>query len=85
MTEVAAYAADSSNAPEYCNTVRSIEWRTQLPIAVSSEMGFAGLVRHDQRTLLASRGMWNGSDECVVRPRGGVAFWRQPVFNEGVN
>ncbi len=38
--EVAAYAADPSNAPEWYVNIKSIDWRTPLPVAVGSRMDF---------------------------------------------
>jgi hypothetical protein len=40
ITEVAAYAGDPSNAPEWYANIKSIKWRTEPPIAVGSEMDF---------------------------------------------
>jgi hypothetical protein len=38
--DVAAYAGDPSNAPEWYANIRSVEWRTDPPVRVGSEMDF---------------------------------------------
>lgn len=38
--EVAAYAGDPTNAPEWYANIRSIEWRTPPPIGVGSRLDF---------------------------------------------
>jgi hypothetical protein len=40
VEEVAAYAGDPTNATEWYANITSIEWRTEPPLAVGSEMDF---------------------------------------------
>ena len=40
VDEVAAYAGDPGNAPEWYANIRSVEWRTEPPVRVGSRMDF---------------------------------------------
>lgn len=40
VADVAAYAGDPANAPEWYANIRSVQWRTEPPVRVGSEMDF---------------------------------------------
>ena len=47
--EVAAYAGEPGNAPEWYANIASVEWRTEPPVTIGSEMDF--VARFLGRTL----------------------------------
>jgi len=40
LADVATYAGDPSNAPEWYGNIKSVQWRTEPPVAVGSQMDF---------------------------------------------
>ena len=40
LAEIAAYAGDPTNAPQWYINIKSVEWKTQAPIRVGSQMDF---------------------------------------------
>ena len=40
LAEVAGYAGDPSNAPEWYANIDAVEWQTQPPLAVGSRIAF---------------------------------------------
>lgn len=50
VDEVAAYAGDPRNAPEWYANIHSVEWRTEPPVRVGSKMDF---VAHFLRKRIA--------------------------------
>lgn len=40
LAQVAAYAGDPSNAPEWYANIKTVEWETDPPVAVGSRMAF---------------------------------------------
>jgi uncharacterized membrane protein len=38
--EVSAFAADPTNAPQWYTNIESVEWETEPPVAVGSQMSF---------------------------------------------
>ena len=62
LDEVAAYAGDPGNAPEWYANISSVEWQTPPPVAVGSRMDFVASFLH-----AASPGEWPQPDPKTSR------------------
>lgn len=74
IAEVAAYAADPTNAPHWYANIRSIDWQTAPPVAVGSRMDFVAhflgrrlaytyeVVELDPKSSCHAHGRWPVSD-----------------------
>jgi uncharacterized protein YndB with AHSA1/START domain len=65
--EVAAYAADPSNAPQWYANIESITWRTDPPVAVGSRMDFVARFLGRRLAYTYEVAEWVPGERLVMR------------------
>lgn len=65
--EVAGYAADPSNAPQWYANIESVEWRTPPPLAVGSRLDFVARFLGRRLAYTYEIVEWMPGEQLVMR------------------
>lgn len=77
LADVAAYAGDPSNAPEWYANIQSVEWRTPPPLDVGSRMDFVARFLGRQLSYTYEVVDLVAEERLVMRTAQGPSPWRQ--------
>ena len=69
--DVAAYAADPTNAPEWYANISSVEWRSPPPVAVGSRMDFVASFLGRRLAYTYEVAEWQPGRRLVMRTADG--------------
>ncbi|NGN95830.1 ATPase [Nocardioides sp. KC13] len=86
--EVSAYAGDPSNAPTWYANIRSVEWRTEPPMRVGSQMDFVAQFLGRRLAYTYEVVEWVPGERLVMRTADGpfpmeTSYTWEPEDGEG--